>query len=341
MNPYKYFALLLLPLLVVLGYAAGGWWNLCTPITCFILHPLFSLVNKRFGNAGQIVEPEKGKEHHFRFVAICFLPVLLGIFAWAITRIAGMQVTNLLLFAVSLGTLNGVMGFPLAHEFIHRNAFPEKQGGLLMLFMLNYPHYFIEHIGGHHVYACTPRDPHTARIGETLYHFLPRAIWGTYKNAWEIERVHLKKRGHGFISLYNRMLFAGIMQIFCWGILFFFFGPAALLFFFIQSGVAIVLLHIVNYLQHYGLLRKQSGEEKFERISAQHSWNSGHSTESFNLFQLEKHADHHMHPDHAFDSLQYHEESPRLPGGYTAMICLALVPPFWFRAVHKQLSPTP
>ena len=35
------------------------------------------------------------------------------------------------------------------------------------------------------------------------------------------------------------------------------------LFFILQSSVAIVLLHIINYLQHYGLLRRQLPGGKF------------------------------------------------------------------------------
>ena len=52
-------------------------------------------------------------------------------------------------------------------------------------------HYGVEHVHGHHVYACTPADPHTARIGESIYAFLPRAIFKTYKNAIAIERKRL------------------------------------------------------------------------------------------------------------------------------------------------------
>jgi len=336
MKAYKYLSLLILPILVIIGYCKGGWWILLTPACCFIIHPLLSIIRKT-GKKAEL--PKHTEVNHFqsRLVSLSMVPVLLFLFAWSLTRLSLLHTYQIIGLAISLGTVNGVIGFTLAHEFIHRRELPEKISGILLLLINGYLHLSVEHIGGHHLYACTNKDPQTARRGESFYKFLPRSIVGTYFNAWEIEIKRLKRKGNLFFSFKNKMYVFSCLHLLCWTMLFVFLGSPGCLFYFVQSCVAIFLLHMISYLQHYGLARKEIATGKFEKISVHHAWNSGHSQQEFNLFQIEKHAEHHMHPDHAYDKLVQHEESPELPGGYTTMICLALIPPLWFRIINKHL----
>jgi alkane 1-monooxygenase len=340
MNPYKYLSLLFLPALAVAGYYAGGFWNLLTPACCFLLHPLVSIITKR-KHPVQMEQPNESAERHaFRVVALCFLPALVLLFCWSLIQASRLHGYDLICFSVAVGTVNGVIGFTLAHEFIHRHSKTERTGGLILLLINNYLHYEVEHIGGHHLYACTGKDPHTAHRGESFYHFLPRAIGGTYRNAWEIEIRKIRSRSLAFFHYKNRMLLYTAVQIAWWLLIFRLTGTGGLVFFFVQSAVAICLLHMINYLQHYGLMRRETADGKTERIAASHAWSSGQSQQEFNLFQVENHADHHMHPSHAYDQLVHHDESPRLPGGYTTMMCVALFPPVWFRLIHKRIPLT-
>jgi len=111
-----------------------------------------------------------------------------------------------------------------------------------------------------------------------------------------------------------------------------------LLFFFSQNIVAIILLHIINYMQHYGLMRMVKDTGKYEKMDAHHAWNTGRKNTSLNLFQLENHADHHMHPDRSFEELQHTDESPEHPAGYSFMVLLSLLPPLWFKIMNKRIS---
>ncbi|MEP6747935.1 MAG: alkane 1-monooxygenase [Bacteroidota bacterium] len=337
MKPYNYLSLLLLPLLVITGYTMAGLWNLLTPAFCFVIHPLISSIKKRNLTEIQPMEDITKNHKHFRFVILSFVPVLVFLFIWSLTRLSHIGFYESCVLAMATGTVNGVIGFTLAHEFIHRHTMPEKISGFLLLLVNNYLHYDVEHTGGHHVYACTPKDPHTARWGESFYIFLPRAIAGTYINAWEIQLTYLKRKGYAFFSLRNKMLVYTGAQLLLYGVLVIFLGTKGIIFFFVQSSTAIFLLHMINYLQHYGLARKEITGGKFEKIAEHHSWNSGYAQQAFNLFQLENHADHHMHPSHPYEELKHHHESPQLPGGYTTMICLALIPPLWFRMIHKRI----
>jgi alkane 1-monooxygenase len=111
-----------------------------------------------------------------------------------------------------------------------------------------------------------------------------------------------------------------------------------LVFFLLQSCIAIGMLHNINYLQHYGLMREQNHDGHYERISAHHAWNTSNNISTVSLFHLENHADHHLHPTHSYEQLKELHESPIYPTGYSGMMLLTLVPPLWFKITNKDLS---
>ena len=90
-------------------------------------------------------------------------------------------------------------------------------------------------------------------------------------------------------------------------------------------------------MQHYGLMRNKNSTGNYEKLNAQHAWNNGRENNSLSLFQLENHADHHMHPGKPFDKLNHQENSPEQPAGYSAMFLLALIPPLWFKVMNKRI----
>ncbi len=333
MTPWQFLRYLVLPLAVVTSNQAGGWWNFLVPFIFFLLHPVLGFFTRHLPEENK-EEKNGGYSPAYRFVALFFVPVLLGVTAWSVLLIgtrpfSWISFTGLLL---STGIMNGVIGFTLAHEFIHRKNKWDRLAGHALLLQQNYLHYRIEHIGGHHVYACTPEDPHTARLNESFYQFLPRAVAGTFRNAWTIEKRRLSRYAYPVWCFQNRMLQFLMLHLFvCAGICATA-GWPALLFFIGQSGVAIGLLHVTNYLQHYGLLREQP-----EKISPHHAWKSRKGKDGLNLFQVENHADHHMHPGRSYEKLERHEDSPEMPTGYTGMILLAFLPPLWFRLMNKRI----
>ncbi len=340
MKPRSYLILLLLPCLVPLGYYLGDWWNFITPLCCFAAYPvanLFFTSSEKQAHDKDIYSSSKNNKAIFLFV-----PVLILLTAWSI-YIAGTKTNNIVSFtglALSVGLINGIIGFTLAHEFIHRFKKFELFAGYLLLLQNNYMHYGIEHVYGHHIYACTPKDPHTAREGESLYAFLPRAIAGTFVNAWKIETRRLSRRISKNKLIHNRIIYFLALQFCLMLCVFLMLNLSALLFFIIQNAVSILLLHVINYLQHYGLIRQKNSTGSYEKMNEHHAWRTGRKNTSLNLFQLENHADHHMHPHKSFEKLERKENSPEHPAGYSFMVLLALVPPLWFRMMNKRI-PSP
>ena len=109
-------------------------------------------------------------------------------------------------------------------------------------------------------------------------------------------------------------------------------------FFFAQSFLAFTLLELVNYVEHYGIMRKEVAPGRYERVTPIHSWNASHLISNFFLFQLQRHSDHHSNAIKRYQVLDHYDKSPQLPAGYPTMIMVALVPPLWFTMMNKRLE---
>ena len=109
-------------------------------------------------------------------------------------------------------------------------------------------------------------------------------------------------------------------------------------FFFVQSIIAVLSLECVNYIEHYGILRKEIGNGRYEKVNPLHSWNANHFYSNLMLFHLQRHSDHHAYAARPYQVLRHFDESPQLPFGYTMMILMSLVPPIWFKTMNKRLE---
>jgi alkane 1-monooxygenase len=102
--------------------------------------------------------------------------------------------------------------------------------------------------------------------------------------------------------------------------------------------VGIILLESVNYIEHYGLERKQISPEHFEKVRPCHSWNADNLLSRAVLFDLSRHSDHHANVARKYQILRHHDASPQMPTGYPGMILLSLIPPLWFKIMNKKIA---
>ena len=56
------------------------------------------------------------------------------------------------------------------------------------------------------------------------------------------------------------------------------------------------------------------------------------------LYDLSRHADHHMYGGKPYYQLKTHEDGPTLPGGYAGLILPVLIPPLWFSMIHPKIK---
>jgi alkane 1-monooxygenase len=240
--------------------------------------------------------------------------------------------------ALTVAMVSGI-GINTAHELGHKRASSERWLSKVALAQSGYGHFFIEHNRGHHVRVATPEDPASARLGESFYAFLPRTVAGSLRSAWELERVRLARLHSSPWTPRNDILNAWAMTVALYAVLVIAFGTVVLPYLLIQSVVGFCLLEVVNYLEHYGLLRGKREDGRYERTRPEHSWNSNSVASNVLLYHLQRHSDHHANPIRRYQALRHVEEAPQLPTGYAGMIVLAAVPPLWRRVMdHRVLE---
>lgn len=102
-------------------------------------------------------------------------------------------------------------------------------------------------------------------VGESFYRFLLRTVIGSLRSAWALEKARLARTGRGPWTPRNDILNAWALTVVLFGGLALAFGPVVLPFLLIQAVVGFCLLEVVNYLEHYGLLRGRREDGRFER----------------------------------------------------------------------------
>ncbi len=267
----------------------------------------------------------------FKFV---FIQGLMLYYIWQ-RRSVGVDVAVL---AVLVGLYYGAVGFAVAHELMHRPGRADRWLGDLLLILVTYPQFSIEHVYGHHIRVATPDDPASAKLNEPLYAFLPRSIGGGLISAWRIELRRLKARGQGWLSMQNRMLWYAVFVALYYAAAYALAGVYGVAAVAIQSGVAIFSLETINYMQHYGLSRKEVAPGRYERPDIQHCWNWETRFSGLYFLNLGRHSEHHRAAGRRFDSLREIEGQPRLPAGLMPMYVTAMIPPLWFAIMNPRVA---
>ena len=199
-------------------------------------------------------------------------------------------------------------------------------------------HFFIEHNKGHHKHVATPDDPSTAKFKQSVYAFWVQTFIGTYLSAWHIAIEDAKKKQRSLPIIFNEMMLFQLIQIGLVFLIFINFGFMITAYFILAALIGAILLETVNYIEHYGLLRNKKENGNYERVQPQHSWNSNHIVGRTVLFELSRHSDHHYKASKPYQLLDSIPKSPQMITGYPGMMLLALIPPLWFKIMHKRLK---
>jgi alkane 1-monooxygenase len=235
---------------------------------------------------------------------------------------------------IAVGFVTGAIGITYAHELGHRNNRFHRLLAHLLMACVGYGWFVIEHYRGHHLRMATPDDPATARAGESIYRFWPRTIAGQWRHAMALERERL-----GSVwSPRNLALWHTLWAIGAPVALAVWIGPQAAVFWVVQALVAVLLLETVNYIEHYGILRRKLPDGSYEPIAHWHSWNTYAAPTNWLLVHLQRHSDHHVYSRRPYQLLRPHPLAPELPTGYAGSILLAWIPPLWFRSMDRRLA---
>ncbi|KTC94633.1 alkane 1-monooxygenase [Legionella erythra] len=328
----------LLLLLPVAGFFMGGIYNFLAFFILFTTVPLIDYWVRDGSNVSTAEENALAHDPYFSAIIYLYVPIQSLLLLFSLYAVSHTTLTwyEWLGYSLSIGLITGGLGITLAHELMHKSGKLQQFLSKSLLVMVCYGHFMIEHVRGHHVRVATPDDPASAPLGISVYRFIPRSVMGSFQSAWHLEKQRLHKKGFSVHSIHNQFWWIIgaplllMIAIFAYG------GWLALGFFLLQSFVAIFLLEIVNYIEHYGLQRKRLANGRYEPVSSLHSWNANHWLSNVILFHLQRHSDHHAQGAKPYQILHHCEESPQLPSGYLGMVMLSLVPPLWFAAMDKR-----
>lgn len=341
MKALKYFSIIILPIVVYISFTSKGWLTFLTPIVFYGIVPFleFFLKPDKINFTKDEEKTEKANKL-YTYLLYATIPVQIIFLFFFLNTINEPNLSTLELSGriFSMGIMSTIIGINVGHELGHRNnKLDEFLGGLLLLSTLN-SHFLPYHNGGHHYNVATPNDAATARKGEILYFFWLRSHFQSYYQAWKIENTRMKSEGKSWLHFHNKMVVYTLCNIIFLTSIFYFFGQFTLITFIIASVVSIAQLETVNYIEHYGLLRKKNENGRYEKVKRNHSWNSDHQIGKVLLFNLSRHSDHHYNGSKHYQILKSLPESPQMPTGYPGMMLLSFLPPLWFMVMHKKLK---
>ncbi|MEM9258711.1 MAG: alkane 1-monooxygenase [Bacteroidota bacterium] len=337
----KYLLAYLLPLSGYLGLYLGGVWSFGSIYVAFVILPLLEFVlPTRTDTHAPTEEAARSQSKFFDYLLYINLPLLYGAIIYLLhivtTRdLAGYELTGMIL---NVGLLVGTIGINVGHELGHRADKREQWLAQALLLSGLYMHFFIEHNRGHHRHVATPLDPATSRRNQTIYGFWLRSTALSWWHAWQLERERLAKQGQAFFSLKNQMLRFQLIQLGYLLAIYVVFDFTGLWVAIAAAVFGFLMLETVNYIEHYGLLRRQLPNGRYEPVLPIHSWNSNHEMGRIFLYELTRHSDHHYRASRKYQILRVFEESPQLPTGYPASMILSLFPPLWFAVMNPKVD---
>ena len=316
-----------IPLSISFSFYFQGVWSYLAIFYAFAFLPALELVLPLMHtNHPSSVEDSWKSSVYFDLILWFMVPIQYGLLIYFCQLMEGHQLELFerigLITAMGLGC--GVMGINVAHELGHRNNFAEQSMAKLLLSTSLYWHFFIEHNKGHHKNVSTPLDPESSHLNETLYAFWYRSIKDSFLSAYRIDASEMVK--------------ALILQILLLVLIFVLWGKIALVCFVASAMIGIILLESVNYIEHYGLSRREIAPLRYEKVRVIHSWNADNPLSRAVLFDLSRHSDHHAHANRKYQLLRSEESSPQMPTGYPGMILLALIPPLWFKVMNQKIQ---
>ena len=319
-----------------IGILVGGPFVYLTLIYTFVFIPILESNTKEYLNEYSDDEKKsRNLDPFFDFLLYLNIPIVYGIFFVSLNTLlntdSAYEIIGIILSASIVMATNGIN---VGHELGHRKSLFSRTCSKLLYLPCQYMHFFIEHNYGHHINVATPDDPATAKYKQNLYSFWITSVTKQYLDAWKCQLKLLNHQKRSFLSLKNDMIFYTLFQISFLIFIYLNYGLIITIYSVLMSVVSFLFLETINYVEHYGLLRKIKSNGKYERVKPHHSWNSNHTIGRITLYELTRHSDHHFKSSKKYQILESIEDSPQLPYGYPTSILISFFPPLWFRIMN-------
>jgi len=322
--------------LIALWTTMNPLFVLIIPIYLFVALPILDYVIGERDVCTLKHSPENGTF----FLNLLYLQIPLHFFLLGFTLFivanAGLPLWSELILVMSVGFNNG-LAIILGHELGHKADKKPRTAAKIALACDCFGHFLIEHTRGHHVYVATPEDCASARLGESIYTFVLREIPGEIIGGLGKEAERLRSKGEPVFSISNEVLqsyaLSAVIAVFLMSL----FGLLILPWILLHHLSSAYMMALVNYIEHYGILREKKYNGKYVSVTAKHSWDSNYRLSNLLLQNAQRHSDHHQSPMKPYQDLDRNAVAPRLPLGYPAMMLLASVPVLWFKVMNPKV----
>ena len=321
--------------LLAVGAVQGGFWL----AAALIWMTAFAAT---LDQAVQFVMPDATGDAGFPGADALLVAIGLGhlllvpLAVWTIGGASGLSGAERVIAFFGFGLCFGQISNPAAHELIHRGNRWLYRFGVAVYVTLLFGHHASAHRLVHHRHAASDADPNSARRGEGFYRFLPRAWIGSFREGLVAE--NRMRAGRGGLHPYAVYLCGAAL---CLALAALIGGPGGLVVYILLAGHATSQLLLSDYVQHYGLRRRQSSDGRLEPVSDRHSWNAPHWFSSAMMLNAPRHSDHHAHPARPYPALRLPEGAPMLPYPLPMMAAIALMPRRWKRLMNRRLALLP
>lgn len=224
------------------------------------------------------------------------------------------------------------LGIMFGHELAHTKG-PTFVLARWMMALSGIAHFCYAHVYNHHLELGHQDDPATSPRGRSIYKHYLLSHFGQSRFLYIMEQQRLKRLGVPFISWQNRWIRGYAMSLPTITIFWMAGGWVGLGVMVAAWAIAGFELEVLNYLEHYGLIR-----EKGKPIEYHHSWDVGESPiTQWGFIEIGRQGDHHDRGETHFWELE-EVGSPDTGYGYFAMFSMLLIPPVWEAFIKPKLA---
>ena len=161
--------------------------------------------------------------------------------------------------------------------------------------------------------------------------FILRAIFKEHRDAWSIELEQSKRRGKSIIRISNKMIIGYLRSLCITYCSFWIGGLYGMIFYLLLAFISKSLLEVINYSEHYGLVRVEGGS-----VEPRHSWNSNSVMSSIYLYNVTRHSSHHEKASLKYWELKSYQDAPMMPHGYLTMLYMAIFLPNLYHSIMAK-----
>ena len=223
------------------------------------------------------------------------------------------------------------LGIIYGHELSHNR----KEGffvSRLIMALSGASHFTYAHVYNHHLDLGHEDDPATSPRGRNVYAHTWLSHAGQSKYSFDLEKQKLQRENKFFLSPNNKWILGYLYSLpsvflFVWtgGII----GVLSLI---VVWSIANFLLEALNFMGHYGLIRKAG-----KPVEHRHSWDNDSVFTSWFFIEIGRQCDHHVRGETYFWELD-DVGGPNYGIGYFSLFVITLFPNIFRRYVKKHLD---